>query len=145
MIGTEEIAQLVPHSGCMRLIDEVLEWDLLRIRCRTRSHLSRDNPLRSPEGLEALHLLEYGAQAMAIHGGLCSRVAGRIPGAGMLASARDVRLEIARLDDLPGPLDLHANQLLATAEGWLYEFSAHCAERRLATGRIIVMLGKGAP
>jgi len=141
-VDSAAIALLVPHSGSMRLIDEVVAWDTLTIHCRTLSHLSPAHPLRSGGGLGALHLVEYGAQAMAIHGGLEARSRGGSVLPGMLASVRDLRLQVERIDDLGAALDLHARQLLAREDGWLYEFSASCGARTLATGRVIVMLGK---
>ena len=40
------IEQHIPHTGRMCLLDEVLAWDARRIRCRSASHRSADNPLR---------------------------------------------------------------------------------------------------
>ena len=80
----DQIAALIPHQGEMCLWDEVVGWDATH--GRLRAHRPRDihHPLRSGGQLRALHLCEYGAQAMAVHGGLRARAAGATapPGSG---------------------------------------------------------------
>jgi predicted hotdog family 3-hydroxylacyl-ACP dehydratase len=60
----------------MCLLDEVGGWDDEAIHARSASHRAAGNPLRSDGQLRAVHLCEYGAQAMAVHGGLVARAAG---------------------------------------------------------------------
>ena len=139
-LGREQIARLIPHGGAMCLIDEVPAWDARCIHCRSRTHLDPANPLRRDGRLAALHLIEYGAQAMAIHGGLDARNRGENAAPGLLVSAREVKLHVETLDDLPGALELHAEQQLANANGWLYAFRALCGERLLGSGRLAVMM-----
>ena len=69
-VGREVIATLVPHGGAMCLWDEAIEWDATRILVRTQGHRDPAHPLRNGGRLRALHLCEYGAQAMAVHGGM---------------------------------------------------------------------------
>lgn len=139
-LGRERIALLIPHGGSMCLIDEVVDWDARRIHCRSRSHLDPAHPLRRDGRLAALHLIEYGAQSMAIHGGLDAQSRGETAAPGLLVSAREVQLHVERLDDLPGALELHAEQQLANGNGWLYAFRALCGERLLGSGRLAVMI-----
>ena len=54
----------------MCLLDEVLSWDATRIRCRSNTHRTADNPLRAHGRLGAACGIEYAAQAMAVHGAL---------------------------------------------------------------------------
>src|ERR1700704_586052 len=102
---------LIPHQGTMCLLDEVVAWDANTIHARSRTHLRADNPLRSDGRLRAVHLCEYGAQAMAVHGGLLARAAGGTAAPGFLVSLRAVELAIARIDDLSDVLDVHAEKL----------------------------------
>ena len=59
------------------------------------------NPLRTASGLLSPNAIEYAAQAMALHGGLIAQE-GSEPSAGFLASARNVRLAVQRLDEVEG-------------------------------------------
>jgi len=70
-----DVASLVPHAGRMCLLQRVLDWDESTVRLATATHRDPANPLRSDGRLRAIHLCEYGAQAMAVHGGLRARLA----------------------------------------------------------------------
>lgn len=132
---------LIPHAGSMCLLDDVIAWDDAAIHARTRSHARGDNPLRSDGQLRALHLAEYGAQAMAIHGGLLARAQGAVAAPGYLVSLRDVELAVARIDDIDDALDVHAQRLLAGDGHWQYAFRVEHAGRVLAQGRAAVIAG----
>jgi len=140
---TTDWRHLIPHRGAMCLLDEVIGWDAAHIHARTQSHRAATNPLRSDGRLRSVHLCEYGAQAMALHGGLLAQRDGAVAAPGLLVSLRAVRLQRARVDDLPDALDVHAEQLLAAAGGWQYAFEIACAGATLATGRAAVMLLDG--
>ena len=130
---------LIPHRGAMCVLDEVVAWDGETIHARSRSHRSADNPLRSDGRLRAVHLCEYGAQAMAVHGGLVARESGGAAAPGFLVALRAVELHVERIDDLPEPLDVHAEKLLGDDNGWQYAFRIEHAGTLLATGRAAVM------
>ena len=135
---------LIPHSGAMCLLDEVVAWDADSLHARTRSHARSDNPLRSDGRLRALHLAEYGAQAMAVHGGLRARAQGAVAAPGYLVSLRDVELAVARIDDIGDALDVHAQRLLAGDGHWQYAFRVEHAGRVLAQGRAAVIASSSA-
>ena len=139
MIGEERIRALVPHAGSMCLLQEVLQWDETSIRCLARDHRDADHPLRLNGALSALHLIEYCAQAMALHRGLVAEAKGEPGPRGWLVSARDFRLEVARLDDLAAPLTVLARELLYFEGGTQYEVAAEAEGRRLGGGRISVV------
>jgi predicted hotdog family 3-hydroxylacyl-ACP dehydratase len=96
MLSRARILELIPHQGTMCLLDEVTAWSDATITCRTRSHLSPDNPLRRNGSLHVLCGIEYGLQAAALHGAL---LAGRAQSAGYLAALRSVEFLAERLDD----------------------------------------------
>jgi predicted hotdog family 3-hydroxylacyl-ACP dehydratase len=131
--------ELIPHQGTMCLLDEVVAWTADAIHARSRSHRREDNPLRSDGRLRAVHLCEYGAQAMAVHGGLVARAAGGGAAPGFLVSLRSVELEVARIDDLEGALDVHAERLLGGDASWQYAFRIEHAGVVIARGRAAVM------
>jgi len=137
----DQIAALIPHQGAMCLWDEVLEWDAARIRLRAQRHRDADHPLRSHGQLRAVHLCEYGAQAMAVHGGLRARASGGAAAPGVLVALRGVQLFVARIDDLPGALECEAEVVLESPGSQQYAFRIRHAGTLLAEGRAAVMLG----
>ena len=140
MLTKSHWAHLIPHRGAMCLLDAVVAHDADRLHARTASHRSGDNPLRSDNVLHALHLCEYGAQAMAVHGALLAQAAGSRASPGVLVSLRAVQLHAARIDDLPGDLDVYAERLLASATSWQYAFRVEHVGVPLAQGRAAVMV-----
>ncbi len=139
MHGRDEIAALIPHQGTMCLNERIVAWDDARVVLATTSHRSPANPLRREGRLRALHLAEYGAQAMAVHGGLLARAAGRRAAPGLLVSLRAVELHLDTVDDLPGELEVEAEKLAASAGSWQYAFVVRHDGRVLARGRAAVM------
>ncbi len=135
------IAQRIPHSGSMCLLERLESWDADVIRCSTTTHRLADNPLRTAGGLLAPNAIEYAAQAMALHGGLLA-AEGSTPSAGFLASARNVRMTVARLDDIEGALQVQARRLSGDERQILfYEFAVKTEDgRMLAEGRAVVVL-----
>jgi predicted hotdog family 3-hydroxylacyl-ACP dehydratase len=133
------ILALVPHQGAMCLWDEVLAWDDARIALRARNHVDPAHPLRDAAGLRGLHLCEYGAQAMAVHGGLRARAAGGRAAPGLLVALRGVAVHCARVDELQGPLECEADMLAGGDGGWQYAFRIAHAGTLLAEGRAAVM------
>ena len=140
MIGREQILRLVPHQGAMCLWDEVLAWDAHAVHLCARNHTDPAHPLRSGGRLHAVHLCEYGAQAMAVHGGLRARDSGGRAAAGVLVALRGVALHVSRIDDLDGPLEAHAQMLVEGEGSQQYAFEIHHAGVLLAQGRAAVML-----
>ncbi|MCJ0826430.1 phosphotransferase [Luteimonas sp. 50] len=140
MIDRAGILALVPHQGAMCLWDEVLDWDADSIRLRAHNHRDPAHPLRGDDGrLRAVHLCEYGAQAMAVHGGLRARAAGGVAKPGLLVALRAVELLVARIDDLPGALECEARVLIDSDAGWQYAFRVSHAGMLLAEGRAAVL------
>ena len=135
----DELAKLIPHQGTMCLNERIVSWDARRVVLATASHRAADNPLRCDGRLRALHLAEYGAQAMAVHGGLLAAAEGRTAAPGLLVSLRAVELLVDTIDDLPGELEVEADQLAASPESWQYAFEVRHDGRVLARGRAAVM------
>lgn len=144
MLGREALQRLIPHQGTMCLLDGVDAWDAERIVCTTRSHQRADNPLRAGGRLRAVHLAEYGAQAMAVHGGLLAQASGEAAQPGLLVSLRGLVLRRRWIDQLPEALTVEAEQLLAGTGSWQYRFRIRHGDDELASGRAAVMLLPGA-
>jgi len=139
------ILALVPHQGAMCLWDEVVAWDAQRIQLRARNHTDPAHPLRARGRLHALALCEYGAQAMAVHGGLLAAGQDGRAAAGVLVALRDIELAVARIDDLGGILEGEAELIAASEASQQYAFRIHHAGRLLARGRAAAMLGGDLP
>lgn len=140
MIDRAAITELIPHAQGMCLLDSVEAWDELSIRCTSRSHRDPENPLRSDNRLAALHLCEYGAQAMAVHGGLLARRDhGTKAASGVLAALREVEFAVDHIDDIEELLTVIARKKIGGAGGWLYEFEVSASDRWLARGRVTVI------
>ncbi len=138
------IEALIPHRGPMCLLDRMTSWDATRIECVAVNHRDPGHPLRSASGLLASAAIEYAAQAMAVHGALSAAAAGDRAAPGFLASARDIRLTCARLDDLPrtghDELVVVAERQAADTARLLYSFILRHDGRELASGRVAVVL-----
>jgi predicted hotdog family 3-hydroxylacyl-ACP dehydratase len=139
MLGRDAIAALIPHQGTMCLLDRVIEWDKHHIVLATATHRALDNPLRQGSRLRAVHLCEYGAQAMAVHGGLCAQADGRTAQPGFLVSLRDVKFHVDYVDELDGELLVSAQRLLESRGSWQYSFAIQHDAHPLASGRAAVM------
>jgi predicted hotdog family 3-hydroxylacyl-ACP dehydratase len=139
LIDRSEIAKRIPHAGGMCLLDGVIQWDATTICCVSASHRDECNPLRSRGRLHAVCGVEYAAQAMALHGGLCGAV-GRRPHTGYLASVRDLVCHVERLDGLPGELLVEAEKLLGDEQRVIYQFALKSGDKELLSGRAAVVL-----
>jgi predicted hotdog family 3-hydroxylacyl-ACP dehydratase len=134
------IETLVPHSGRMCLLERIVSWDDTRVTLATTTHRNPANPLARDGRLRAIHLCEYGAQAMAVHGGLVATARGERARPGLLVSLRDVVLGCDFIEDLEGELVVEATRVHGGADAWQYDFSVSHAGRPLAHGRAMVSL-----
>lgn len=133
-----DIAALIPHQGGMCLLEDLVDWDDVRIVLTTNTHRALDNPLRVEGKLRAVHLCEYGAQAMAVHGAL-KAAPGRAP-PGMLVSLRSVTFDCDYIHELAGALRVEAICLQATESSQQYSFRVTHDGETLAEGRAAVLL-----
>ena len=143
LIGKEELCSLIPHEGDMCLLDGVLSWDETEILCTARSHLDPANPLRHKGRFPAVSLLEYGAQAMAVHGGLLARAEHRRTLPGYLAALHEVCLARDFVDGSNLDLIIQAHRLAAENGSSMYRFSVSLADIPLASARATVMTASG--
>ncbi|MCW8086855.1 phosphotransferase [Sabulicella glaciei] len=133
----EAVARLVPHAGAMCLLDRVLHWEEARILCETARHRDPTHPLRRDGMLPSVCGVEFALQAMALHGALGQGAAQR---RGFVSSLRDVALHVPRLDEVPGPLAVEAEALVAEASGFIYRFAVRGAGATLLEGQAAVIL-----
>lgn len=145
MTSGQALAALVPHAGSMCLLDAVESWDETRVTCVSASHRRADHPLGRDGCLSSVHLLEYAAQASAVHGGLVSGACATPPPVKYLAALRECDLRVSRIDDVAGDLRIDAERLMVMGDSVLYRFSISADGRALAEGRLTVAAPAGAP
>ncbi|HPF27008.1 MAG TPA: hypothetical protein P5528_09590 [Steroidobacteraceae bacterium] len=138
-LGRAEILRLIPHQGSMCLLDDVRAWHADWLLASTMTHRMTLHPLASGGRLRAIHLCEYGAQAMAIHGGLLGLASDTPARAGLLVSLRGVQLHCDYLETLPAALEVRAERLLVQRDSWQYQFQVEHAGHMLASGRAAVI------
>ncbi|MBI1358762.1 MAG: 3-hydroxylacyl-ACP dehydratase [Alphaproteobacteria bacterium] len=136
-IGPDGVAALIPHSGAMRLIDQVVSAAGEEVVCTTRTHLSPDNPLRVNGALPASAAIEYAAQAMAVHAAL-SR--GGPPRRGFLVVASGVAWTADRLDQGDSTMEIRATRLASTGLGAQYAFDLSAGPGVQVTGTLTLSL-----
>ena len=112
----------------MCLLERIEHWDASTVTLASTTHRHPDHPLATPLGLRAIHLCEYGAQAMAVHGGLSARARGERARSGLLVSLRDVALHCDFVHDLAGELIVEATRLHDSGAAWQYSFRVQHAE-----------------
>ncbi len=132
----------------MRLIDRVVSHDDNRIVCESDSHRATDHPLAIEGVLSIACGLEYGAQAMAIHGAL---VSGSAPGSrddtarlGYLVAAFDLTWSVERLDRCASPLVIEAVREFGSDNQVAYRFELSAAGESIMRGRAAVVLSASA-
>ena len=141
-IGPEGVAALIPHSGAMRLIDQVDSAASEEVICSTRSHLSLDNPLRVNGVIPAAAAIEYAAQAMAVHAALTR---GGPPRRGFLVVASGVSWGADRLDGTGDSLKIRATRLASMGGGAQYAFLVSAGTAVEVTGTLTLQLEAATP
>jgi len=140
MMDRTALGRLIPHAGDMCLLEAVEEWTGDWIRCRTACHRWVRNPLRREGRLDAIHALEIGAQAVAVHGSLVGAgEAGASPALKYLAGIRELSLVSAPLDRIPEDLFITAACLGIQGESGMYRLQVSAGEREILSARITVV------
>ena len=139
MIAHDEVCMLIPHDGDMCLLDRVVSWDDDTIICESSSHISDDNPLRSERGLSSISLIEYGAQAIAVHGGLRARKKGFSAGEGYLAALRDVTMIRCYVDRAGDKLVVAAERVMSQEGNMVYRFEISLDTVTVMSGRATIV------
>ncbi|HVE88372.1 MAG TPA: 3-hydroxylacyl-ACP dehydratase [Burkholderiaceae bacterium] len=138
---TRSIEVLLPHAGRMRLIDRIMSYDEHEIVCESDSHRAADHPLAEAGMVSIVCGLEYGAQAMAIHGALLARGDSDAPVRhGYLVAASDLRWSVERLDQCAAPIVIKAVSEFRADNQVAYRFEISASGAALLTGRASVVL-----
>lgn len=135
-----EILELIPHAGAMCLLDQVVAWDAGSIHCRSSSHHDDNHPLRHDGRLAAVHLIEYAAQAVAVHGGLLARDHNESALTdGRLAGLRNIEFGRDDIQSITSAIEIHAHRELVSAAGLIYRVTVENGECLLASGQLTIV------
>jgi predicted hotdog family 3-hydroxylacyl-ACP dehydratase len=96
MIAFPAIAEVLPHSAPMILLDEIVAYDGAHIRCR--ASLRSDSVFVAEGRMRAIVSLEYMAQAVAAFAGMRDRAMGAPPRIGYLIGSREMTLEVDQFE-----------------------------------------------
>ncbi|VAW49507.1 hypothetical protein MNBD_GAMMA03-1921 [hydrothermal vent metagenome] len=144
-LSKEDIESLIPHSEGMCLLESVTAYSEEEIVCQTQSHLLDDNPLKIKGRLSKMHLIEYGAQAIAVHGGLIEKEKnkGQIGGAkiGYIAMVKSVVWGV--FNPLTEKLMVRAKVIVLDDMMKRYRFSVIDSEQQeVCSGSVLVVIQK---
>lgn len=140
LIDRQAIAQLIPHTGTMCLLDAVQAWDEQSIHCVTGSHRRPDNPFLEPGlPLDAAILIEYGAQAAAVHAALLQQgMAGQ--GTAYLGAIKNLQLYQPQVDGAIELLTVRARCELNSQEGAIYQIDCGAEDQAIISARVVLVL-----
>lgn len=131
-----DLVKLIPHGESMCLIDEVVAWDNDAIHCRSEAPAVRRNPLVDGSPVRCVILIEYAAQAAAIHAALLHSGLGDAQPA-YLGAVRGVEFSADYLaDDLD--IQIEARCQLHSTGGAIYDIEARQADNPVLCGRLIL-------
>jgi predicted hotdog family 3-hydroxylacyl-ACP dehydratase len=94
--ASSRILDLLPHRPPMVLLDELLDCEPGRARCRVR--LRPDSPFMEDGRVRAVVALEYMGQTAAACAGFASRRDGRPPAPGLLLGTRELALAVSHFE-----------------------------------------------
>lgn len=142
-LDKDKIEALIPHSGGMCLLEKVISYSESAIICETSSHLLLDNPLKINGKLSKMHLIEYGAQAIAIHGGLIEKQSLNnlllLPKIGYITLIKSVTW--GRFDSLTAKLTIKATVQIMDERVKRYDFSVMDFDQlEICSGNVMVVL-----
>lgn len=140
VIDKNEIRKRIPHAGDMCLIESVTQWDQDSITCLSGTHTDTSNPLRNKNKLPVSALIEYGAQAMAIHGSLLNENFDEAQG-GYLAALKNIHFSDVSLSNIREEIIIFANKIYSDGKNMIYDFSVSDSENELVSGRATVFGG----
>jgi predicted hotdog family 3-hydroxylacyl-ACP dehydratase len=141
VLSKADIAGLIPHSGNMCLLEQVQIWTEDGITCTAIDHHDAAHPLRIANVLPAVCGIEYAAQAIAIHGALCSGESRSQNG--LLASVREVTINVQSLNNVLGNLTIRAEKLPSYGNAWVYAFAVCSDCEELLRGQLSVFMHRG--
>ncbi len=137
MLGAEAIAALLPHGAGMSMLDEVLSWDETSLHCRTESHLRTGNPMLADGATRSILLVEFAAQAAAVHAGLLQSKLGEARPA-YVGAMKNIEMPQHAVPHGGEPLDITIAAEFVSPDGAIYHFAIKCGVAPVISGRLIL-------
>jgi len=138
LIDRPRLEGLIPHGRKMCQLDQVLAWDREKIICKTTAHRRQDNPLKEAGRLGLVTLVEFGAQAAAVHIAL-SQQGSKNQRVVYLGAIKDLTLSGDYIEEVDGFLTVEVNCILNTENGAIYSMQVHTADQELISGRLSLL------
>lgn len=134
----EAIAQCIPHAGSMVLLDAVQGWDASAIDCLSYQHRAQDNPLREQGALSCIALVEFAAQAAALHASLNGEgINGQ--GTAFIGAIKALNLYRETVPEVEA-LGVSARMVLNESSGAIYQLRVAAAGELLMDARIVLVI-----
>jgi predicted hotdog family 3-hydroxylacyl-ACP dehydratase len=131
-VNFEHALSYMPHSGPMRLIQQIVSANATSIQCVAVDHNDADFALRLEGVLYTVTLAELGAQAASAHASLFTI---RQNHTGLLVALQNLEPTRQSIDDIIKPLSIVAEQLHADANGSIYRFCITGDDAEVLTGQ----------
>ena len=122
----------------MCLLDEVIDWDENSLNAITTSHRKKDNPLNETGRMDTVVLVEYGAQAAAIHAALQQSGLGSARPA-YLGAIKKLQLFTQYIDADIAELQIHAQCIFNDDNGAIYDIRASAKGDDMMAGRVVLI------
>ncbi len=133
----EKIATLIPHGNAMSVLDRIIHWDESTLLAETKAHQRKDNPLYD-DSISTVLLVEYAAQAAAVHGRL--NEAGLEPDRPAYVGAfKNIKIHVAKLSDVIGVLTIRVVCVLSETGGAIYEMHIRSQKGMIIEGRLVLV------
>lgn len=132
---------LIPHKGSMCLLDKVEQWDQQTVACISMSHHLPHNPLLEDGQLNAMVLVEYAAQAAAIHASLTGAGIGGTHTA-LIGAVKALKLHCRSVAPSQKILTVVAQSILQSGGGAIYQIEVRAQDALLVEARVVLVLPK---
>ncbi|MDR9499683.1 MAG: hypothetical protein RI556_10950 [Hydrogenovibrio sp.] len=140
-IDRNTLETLIPHKGVMCFWQTVTDWDTQTLTCQTGTHLDSDHPLAENGVLPNSALIEYGAQACALHQTLLAQAhpdGHDTPSRGYIARLKKVRFAAWPLTT--STLSGQVEPLAVQDQSALYQFRLlDDSDRTYCQGQVLVL------
>ncbi len=139
LIAKKEIEKLIPHGVEMCLLDGVVAWNECMLTAVSHSHFSSENPLLEKGQLAIVNLIEYGAQAAAIHAAL-NQTGLSSTRAAYIGAIKNIKFHCQTIDRAIKLLEIKVHCIASSPDGAIYAITTEGGDQPLLSGKIILAI-----